>query len=168
MAGHLIPEEAWQAIEPLLPRRPLHPKGGRPVIADRDVLTGIIFLLKTGIAWEDLPTEMGCGCGMTCLRRLREWQRAGVWPQVQHLLQAHLRDSQRIDWSRVRMRPVPRPMPERPDLFATIGPGTIAAHVPDVGGPDSNAVPSQPDSATLLASPQHWIRRDRQETRTRT
>lgn len=109
MAGHLMPNETWQLIEPLLPKRPTHPRGGRPVIADRDVLTGIIFMLKTGISWEDMPTEMGCGCGMTCLRRLREWQRAGVWGEIQEVLQTHLREARRIDWSRVRTRLMPRP-----------------------------------------------------------
>lgn len=121
MPGQLIPDDVWQLIEPILPKRPPHPKGGRPIIADRDVLTGIIFMLKTGIAWEDLPTEMGCGCGMTCLRRLREWQQAGVWPQMQHILQTHLRDASRMDWSRLRARMTPRRTAARPDLFAAPG-----------------------------------------------
>ncbi len=108
MAGTLIPDGVWQLIEPLLPKHPPRPRGGRPVIADRDVLTGIIFMLKTGISWEDLPTEMGCGCGMTCLRRLRDWQRAGVWLQIQEILQTHLREARRMDWSRVRARLLPR------------------------------------------------------------
>jgi transposase len=119
MSGQLIPEDVWQRIEPLLPERPPHPKGGRPVIADRDVLTGIVFMLKTGIAWEDLPTEMGCGCGMTCLRRLREWQRAGAWSQIQNVLETHLRDAQRIDWSRLRARLMPRRSPNLTDLFTS-------------------------------------------------
>ena len=53
----------------------------------RAALTGIIFVLKSGIPWEMLPQEMGCGSGMTCWRRLRRWHKAGVW---QGLLEALL------------------------------------------------------------------------------
>src|SRR5262249_2822929 len=67
---------------------------------DRRALTGILFVLKTGIPWEDLPQEMGCGCGMTCWRRLRAWQHAGVWPQLHRVLLARLRAADQIDWSR--------------------------------------------------------------------
>ena len=48
-------------------------------MADRAALTGILFVLRTGIQWEMLPLEMGCGSGITCWRRLRDWQEAGVW-----------------------------------------------------------------------------------------
>lgn len=61
----------------------------RPV-DNRKALTGILFVLKTGIAWEDLPQEMGCGSGMTCWRRLRDWQAAGVWQALHELLLAKL------------------------------------------------------------------------------
>jgi len=63
-------------------------------------LTGILFVLKTGIAWEDLPQEMGCGCGMTCWRRLVAWQEAGVWQRLHELLLVRLHQADRIDWSR--------------------------------------------------------------------
>jgi hypothetical protein len=65
-------------IEPLLPEESPRPKGGRPRIDDRAALTGIIFVLKSGIPWEMLPQEMGCCSGMNCWRRLKEWQEAGV------------------------------------------------------------------------------------------
>lgn len=65
------------------------------------MLTGVLFVLKTGIAWEDLPDEMGCGCGMTCLRRLRHWQESGTWARMQQVLEMHLKDAARHDWSRV-------------------------------------------------------------------
>jgi transposase len=66
----------WARIEPILPER--EPQlTGRPRVPDRQALTGIIFVLKTGIPWEDLPQEMGCGSGMTCWRRLHEWNEAG-------------------------------------------------------------------------------------------
>ena len=79
MPRKLVSDELWSLIEPLLPEHKPTPKGGRPRISDRAALTGIIFVLKTGIPWEDLPQEMGCGSGMTCWRRLRDWQKAGVW-----------------------------------------------------------------------------------------
>ena len=77
MAKLLVTDELWEVIEPLLPEEPPKPKGGRPRVPDRATLTGILFVLKTGIPWELLPQEMGCGSGMTCWRRLEEWHEAG-------------------------------------------------------------------------------------------
>ena len=78
MAGPLIPDALWAELAPLLPPPPPRPKGGRPRVPDRAALTGILFVLKSGIPWEMLPKEMGCGSGMTCWRRLRDWHRAGI------------------------------------------------------------------------------------------
>ncbi len=83
---------------PVVGRRARYP--GRKRIPDRRVLTGILFVLKTGIAWEDLPQEMGCGSGMTCWRRLREWNDAGVWNRLHHVLLDELHDAGQVDWSR--------------------------------------------------------------------
>lgn len=102
MAQPLVSDELWELVEPLIPkvqRRYRYP--GRKRIDDRKVLTGILFVLKTGIAWERLPQELGCGSGMTCWRRLHEWQQAAVWQQLHELLLAKLREADRIDWSRV-------------------------------------------------------------------
>jgi transposase len=74
--------------------------GGRPPVSDRKALIGIIFVLKTGIRWADLPQEMGCGCGMTCWRRLHDWERAGVWNRVKQLLLDELREADKLDFSR--------------------------------------------------------------------
>jgi transposase len=102
MAKPILDDELWQWIEPLLPppkpRRFRSP--GRQPLDNRKALTGILFVLKTAIAWEALPQEMGCGCGMSCWRRLREWQRVGVWPILQKVLAAELPDAHKIDWSR--------------------------------------------------------------------
>ena len=101
MAKPLVSDELWQVVEPLIPkveRRYRFP--GRKRIDDRQVLTGILFVLQTGIPWEYLPKEMGCGSGMTCWRRLKEWQEAGVWQRLHELLLAKLREVDRIDWSR--------------------------------------------------------------------
>jgi transposase len=100
MAKPLLPDHLWHLIEPLLPEHPPHPKGGRPFFNDRKALTGIVFILRTGIPWEYLPLEMGCGCGMTCWRRLRDWTAAGVWPKVWLLLLEHLRFLGKLDFER--------------------------------------------------------------------
>ncbi|MGC3029198.1 IS5 family transposase [Burkholderia sp. DN3021] len=90
-------------IQPLLPppkpRRTRYP--GRKPLDDRAVLTGILFVLQSGIPREMLPQEMGCGSGMSCWRRLHGWQQAGVWDRLHEVLLAKLRAADRIDWSRV-------------------------------------------------------------------
>src|SRR5918996_4335572 len=96
----LVSDELWALVAPLLPPEPPKPKGGRPRICDRAVLTGIIFVLKTGIPWEMLPPEMGGGSGMTCWRRLRDWQEAGVWEALHRVLLDRLGEAGQIDWSR--------------------------------------------------------------------
>jgi len=104
MARPLMDEQLWQIIEPLLPkpkpkrRRKRHP--GRRPLDSRTVMTGLLFVLKTGIAWEDFPQEMGC-CGMTLLNRLRQWQRAGVWQRLHRVLLGRLRAAGEVDLSRV-------------------------------------------------------------------
>lgn len=99
MAKPLLSDELWGRIEPLLPVR--EPQvTGRPRVPDRAALTGILFVLKTGIPWEYLPQEMGCGSGMTCWRRLQEWNDAGVWRRLHHVLLDELQDAGEIDWSR--------------------------------------------------------------------
>ena len=100
MAKPLLPDELWQIIEPILPHPKPCPKGGRPPISNRNALTGILFVLKTGIPWEYLPQEMGCCSGMTCWRRLRDWQQAGIWDKIHNVLLNKLRESDQIDFSR--------------------------------------------------------------------
>ena len=99
MGRKLVSDELWAVVAPLLPARPPRPKGGRPPIPDRQALTGILFVLRTGIQWELLPREMGCGCGMSCWRRLRDWQAAGVWTRLHQVLLDRL-GAEQIDWSR--------------------------------------------------------------------
>ncbi|MDH7599252.1 MAG: transposase, partial [Sedimentisphaerales bacterium] len=72
MAKPLVSDNLWKLIEPVIPKRPPRPKVGRQPIDDRKALTGIIFVLKTGIPWQYLPKQMGCGSGMTWWRRLRD------------------------------------------------------------------------------------------------
>ena len=100
MADPLVPDELWMLIEPLLPPAQPKLKGGRPPIPHRAALSGIIFVLKSGIPWEMLPQEMGFGSGMTCWRRLRDWQAAGVWTRLHRVLLNRLGQAGSIDWSR--------------------------------------------------------------------
>ena len=100
MAKPLLTDDLWQRIEPLIPSRPPRRKGGRPPVADRSTLTGILFILRTGMQWELLPQEMGCGCGMTCWRRLRDWQIAGVWERIWQMLLDELGEADAIEWRR--------------------------------------------------------------------
>src|SRR5678816_3291132 len=79
MAAALLPDPLWDLVEPFLPTAPRRPKGGRPRISDRACLTGILFVLRSRIPWQMLTQELECGSGMTCGRRLRDWQRADVW-----------------------------------------------------------------------------------------
>jgi transposase len=98
-----------------LPKRKFSPKGGRPPINDRAALTGILFVLRTGIPWEYLPQEMGCGSGMTCWRRLRDWHQAGVWRQLHALLLDQLAEADQLDWSRASLdsASVPAPLAQK-------------------------------------------------------
>ena len=99
----IIDDELWRRFEPLLPqpkaRRKKYP--GRKPVPDRAALNGIVFVLRTGLRWRDLPAEMGCGSGVTCWRRLRHWQEAGVWDRLHEVLLAELRAAGQIDLSRV-------------------------------------------------------------------
>lgn len=102
MAKPLLDDALWAVVKPLLPkpkaRRKRYP--GRRPVDDRTVLQGLLFVLKSGIAWEDFPQEMGC-CGMTLLNRLRRWQRAGVWDAMHRAMLGRLRKAGKLDLSRV-------------------------------------------------------------------
>ncbi len=111
MAKELVTDEMWEVIEPLLPEEPPKPKGGRPRIDDRAALTGILFVLKCGIPWEMLPQQMGCGSGMTCWRRLKEWNEAGVWERLNQKLLDRLGEADQIDWQRALLDSASVPAP---------------------------------------------------------
>ena len=99
MSHALIDDAIWARLEPLLPkRRPRRGhRHGRPPIPDRAILTGILFVLRSGIPWQMLPRQMGCGSGSTCWRRLVRWQRTGVWQRLHETLLAELRRRGRLD-----------------------------------------------------------------------
>ena len=99
MAFQLLPDELWTEIEPLLPVQKPKPKGGRPPIDNRAALLGIVFVLRTGAAWRMLPKELGCGSGVSCWCRLRDWTRLGIWPEVHNRLLNTLNKLGQIDLS---------------------------------------------------------------------
>jgi len=102
MARPILDDSLWELIEPVLPpprkRRRRYP--GRRPLDNRAVLCGILFVLRSGIPWELLPRELCFGSGMTCWRRLRDWQEAGVWAKVHRVLLGKLHEADKIDWSR--------------------------------------------------------------------
>ena len=97
-AATLVPDGLWELIEPLLPAPVPQSRGGRPRLSDRTCLTGIVFVLRSGIPWQMLPKELGCGSGMSCWRRLRDWQQAGVWDLIHFALLNWLSRENQVDW----------------------------------------------------------------------
>lgn len=100
MAKKLLPAALWAEIAPLFPAAAPRPKGGRPRVDNREALIGILFVLYTAIPWERLPFEVAGCSGMTCWRRLRAWQDAGLWDEIHRHMLERLNLAGEIDWSR--------------------------------------------------------------------
>jgi transposase len=77
------------------------------------VLSGILFVLITGVSWANLPRELGYGSGMTCWRRLRGWNESDVWSTVRQVLAAELPAADRVDWARAEAEPSASAAPRR-------------------------------------------------------
>lgn len=95
--GRLLTDAPWEKIGPLLPQRPWRPQGGRPPANDRKVLEGILWILRSGARWCDLPNEFPSPA--TCWRRLRDWEEQGVWLTMWRTFLAELNQRKQLDWS---------------------------------------------------------------------
>jgi transposase len=103
MPQPILPDKLWSRLEPLLPKatenRHVQFAGRKPSEPHR-IVTGILFVLRTGIPWRWLPATSDFPSGYTCLRCLRQWQKAGVWQRVFETLLAELQATHKIDWYR--------------------------------------------------------------------
>ncbi len=126
----------YKRMAPLLPLVEPSPKGGRPRLSDEQALNGILFVLRTGTPWEHLPQELGFGSGMTCWRRLRDWQSAGVWHRLHMALLTELRSADKLDFSRACIDGASVPSPRGPAHRAQPdGPGQTRQQTPPDHGP---------------------------------
>jgi transposase len=98
-SGRLLSDQLWELLEPLLPppARAKNGRTGRPRVDDRAALEGILFVAEHGIAWRKLPTELGYGSGITCWRRLRARQEAGVWEKLHQAVLEKLGQEGQLD-----------------------------------------------------------------------
>jgi transposase len=116
MSQGILPEHVWERVKALLPDHIPSRKGGRPPLDHRATLSGILVVLRTGMRWQHLRTDMGYGSGMTCWRRLRAWQRDGTWQRVEEVLRVHLPAANSIDWSRTQSAAERRASSRKPPL----------------------------------------------------
>jgi transposase len=77
MEAALLTDKLWDLLEPFIPIPKAKTKGGRPRLVYRECLAGIVVVLRSGVPWEMLPQELGCGSGISCWRRLHDWQKRG-------------------------------------------------------------------------------------------
>ncbi|MFE9055794.1 IS5 family transposase [Streptomyces mutabilis] len=99
MRADLVPDTLWERVAPLLPPAPERRRRcpGRLRVPDRAALAGVMYVLRTGVAWRDVPAEtVGCS-GVTAWRRLRDWTEAGVWPRLHAALLTELRRAGSLD-----------------------------------------------------------------------
>jgi len=87
-----VRKELWRQLQPLISAYGPSDKGGARKLAVSAALNGIRFVLHTGIPWKDLPLSFGYGSGMTCWRRLRNWNAAVVWEQLHQAMLTRLRE----------------------------------------------------------------------------
>jgi transposase len=92
--SRLLSDAQWEIIEPLLPKLSSH---GRPWRKNRDVLEGILWVLRSGARWRDLPAIYPSGS--TCWRRLKLWEEEDVWLDIWRAFLGELDQKQKLDWS---------------------------------------------------------------------
>ncbi len=95
----VVTDKLWERVQPLLPARRPQPKGGRPWADDRECLEGILWVLRSGARWRDLPIDLPSPS--TCWRRLQEWAGEGCLDDIQAAVLQELDALGRIDWSQL-------------------------------------------------------------------
>jgi len=95
----LLTDAQWEKLRPLIPARPTSAKGGRPPVDERKCFEGILWVLKTGARWKDLPSEFPSPA--TCWRRMNEWAESGVLEAIWTAFLDELDDRQLLDWDEV-------------------------------------------------------------------
>jgi transposase len=93
--SHDLTDEQWVVIEPVIPKK--QSKRGRPRNDARRTLNGILYVLKAGSAWEDMPKEDGSDS--TCWRRLDEWSRDGMWERIWRTFLSQLDGEDKTEWA---------------------------------------------------------------------
>jgi transposase len=99
MASHqeILPDAIWEKVSPFLPQPQRRKRGGRPPAENRAVLGGILWILRTGARWKDIPKEFASGS--TCWRRLKAWEEEGLWLKIWREYLAKLDEKQQLAWS---------------------------------------------------------------------
>lgn len=91
-----LTDAQWARIAPFLPKRRRHPHGGRPWADDRACLEGILWVLRTGARWRDLPKAYPSPA--TCWRRLAQWEAEARWKQIWRAFLGQLDQRHLLDW----------------------------------------------------------------------
>jgi len=91
-----LTDEQWSKIEPLIPKRKPSKKGGRRRVEDRRCFEGILWVLRSGARWKDLPPQYPSPA--TCWRRLQEWEDAGIWLDLWRKFLGELDEKGILSW----------------------------------------------------------------------
>lgn len=91
-----ITDEQWKKLEPLLPKHKQSPKGGRKPVGSREVFEGIVWVLRSGARWKDLPSWYPSPS--TCWRRLQQWEEQGVWLKIWRKFLSELDEQSQLEW----------------------------------------------------------------------
>lgn len=93
-----LTDRQWALIAPLLPNRA---RTGRPRADDRKTINGILWVLRTGARWADMPRDYGAPS--TAHVRLQTWQTQGVWETIWRTMLASLDEKGKLDWDKAHL-----------------------------------------------------------------
>ncbi len=95
MKRHELSEAHWERLQQFLP--PYKPQVGRPNHDHRRIITGILWILKKGAPWRDVPERYGPW--QTVASRFYRWQKAGIWDRILAVLQQQADARGDLDWA---------------------------------------------------------------------